>query len=154
MIRRLARLAFVACVVLVACGGVWEHTAPAARPSVGIVRFDARAFRPLWRQVEDCAGVRSDFNSVRWYVTLDSLDSFPTPMGPSLAVAYPGPRVIVIARLHLSDTLVIRHEAMHLIASPFWHRKELYQVGPCAPLVICVANCLTDTLAKWPQPRT
>lgn len=147
--RRGLQLLFVALTALVACGGgpMWVRTAPQYRPQVRLIPVRPGAlYARWWQHIERCTGQRSRISTVRWLTPADPAISFPTFAGDAYGATYPQERVVIIAQPWLLDSGLVMHEIGHLWASPFYHDPRFYQRGPCARLVVCWGNCLSDTL--------
>lgn len=115
----------------------------------GATRIRFMDYRGLWRDIERCSGRRSDYRAVTWYLVDAADDSTFVTLGldePSYASAWPYLGIIAIAAPLIAHVGIVRHEIAHMIASPDYHNPDVFQRGPCAPLVVCWTNCLTDTL--------
>jgi hypothetical protein len=141
-VKRVGWVLFCIAVSLVACG-----TKPSTRPvpageddlparMVEIARPDFYA--AWWREVEDCAGRKRNLRQVRWYTVLGPLiDWSPYPVA---GLAYNKRGIVIIASDWLFDSYLVRHEMLHLIASPYTHDSSLSR-GSCAHLVMCTGPC-------------
>lgn len=115
-----------------------------------LVRIKWIDYRRWWRDIERCSERRSNYRNVAWYVVADTGDSFELPWRSSRAygAAWPERRAIVLAAPWLNDPRMVRHEILHLVASPDSHDPALFQRGACAALVYCWAGCREDTVPR------
>ena len=139
---RLARVAFFTLVALTGCAAFWNPYGNEAAPPRDAIPLYGD-YKLWWQDTENCSGLLGDFRRVRWYAMKG--ESFEFQGFQLLGAAFPKRRVIVLALGSVLDSMVIRHEILHLLASPETHHPDYYQRGACASLVICHSNCLTDT---------
>lgn len=90
-------------------------------PPTGAYRIESPGeYRAAWLGVEECSGLRGDFDRVRWYAVPGP--SFPCPQG-NCSGRWLRPHDIYITESHVhngySGYFVARHEMLHdLIGAP------------------------------------
>jgi hypothetical protein len=65
------------------------------------------AWRRVYHEVERCAGMKGDYDAIRWSVMVAPLVG---PKGPTFAFTY-GSRIVLVR----NDTTYLRHEMLHHI---------------------------------------
>lgn len=155
--KKLLLTALILVIALIACATKPVPTPP-PRPEGPLPKGAApiTAIPPdyaVWfGEVKECVGYsRVEFQSIKWYMVLVKDDRgfrWPDPPKDTLWVAglaYSQLTAIVMGDLWVLKAPEIRHEIMHLAASPYGHDAELYQ-RKCKHLVTCVGACRSDTL--------
>lgn len=150
--NRLLRLSMVAAIFCVACASTPVPVPPIPeRPKLTPLPAGAVPIASLpgiyvswWRDVEQCAGRTANIARVSWYAVVPATEGFKWNGEMVLALAYDDRNAIVIAGPWLLDSMVVRHEILHLIASRRGHNPEYFQ-RRCRGLVMCFEDCLSDT---------
>ncbi len=149
-LRRLAAFASaLAALTLTTCA----HSPPPQppRPDALLLVDSSGAYKRWWREIEACAARRAPMRlrDVGFFVVIAQSLGVSDNGYVIAGVAELEPRpTIVLARPFVLRADIVRHEMLHLIASPGWHDAEMFQ-RRCAALVICVGSCVTDT-----EPRS
>ena len=148
--KRLLSTLFCVLVVLVACAHTPKRFEGPLPDKALRITVTPPQYKEWWHEVEACAGRSKPFQSVRWYVVASGPDGFPwrNPYRNNAVVwvaglAYSMSDQIVMASGWLFSAGDVKHEMLHLIASPASHDPRFYQ-GSCAGVVSCVGACLTD----------
>jgi hypothetical protein len=154
MLRKLLLTAFLFGVQMVACA-----SAPRVQPRLDggwpedAIPVTVRdSYKTWWSEIEECSGGRRvRYEDVRWFAIMHHppygfwwTDKF----GERLQVAglaFSDRNAIVMGEGWLFKADFIRHEMLHLLASPLGHSPEMFQ-RRCRDLVLCIGRCLTDTL--------
>lgn len=105
-------------------------------------------YRQWWKDVEGCAGARKPVHRARFFfIAAPDGDGFRHPWftDPLDGLAFPPRQWMAVASYAVLDSMTVRHEMLHLIASEGYHNPDLYQ-RRCKGLVWCYGSCLTDTL--------
>lgn len=137
--KRIGRVLLVCCIALVACGTGYGRPKELPIPR-GSIRLTNEYYAEWWKQIEECSGKTADYASVRFYALNDQGRGIPFKGELALALAYPNKHAIVLSLGTVMDSLVVRHEMLHLIASPGDH-SPLYYLDKCAHLVSCSSHC-------------
>lgn len=147
-------LALLGLVVTASCVTVRAPVIWLDRPAP-LVRIHPN-FRAQWRAVELCSGKRGSYRAVQWYVVANGRDNFTIPgqSHPALAAAWSRVPAVVFAAPWLTHDGIVTHEIGHLLVSPRWHDPDFYQRGPCARLMYCEGECLSDTIPPRTPPAT
>jgi len=76
------------------------------------------SWRPIYHEVEQCAGRRGDYDAIRWGVMESPLQG---PKGPTYAFTV-GRRIVLVR----GDTTYLRHEMLHhILEISGWHPHAL-----------------------------
>lgn len=158
MVRRLGTTLLCAAITMIACASKPEPP-PTPRVFEDHLPHDAvliKGVPPLYREwfdeVKECVGSsRIEYERIKWYtvITLSPAGFYWKDVwGREFMVAglaYSQKVAIVMGDRWLLSADHIRHELLHLIASPTGHDAELFQ-RKCPHLVACYGFCRTDTL--------
>lgn len=153
-VKRIASLLFCAVILLVACAGRLHPRTPSEPPlpkkafRIGQV---PEIYRRWWREVEDCSGKWKPIESVTFYVIYADSNGFPwhDETGDYLlaGLAFPQKQAIVMGTKWAAADQFVRHEMLHLIASPHGH-DPLYFKVLCADFVTCFGACAAEEAAS------
>lgn len=155
--RKVLLTAFLFLVAVVACGA--KPTVPAPRVYEGAIPKSAvpittppPEFAVYYQQVKECAGkARIPYRAIRWYFVITANDHgfrWVDPWGEVwwvAGLAYSQKNAIVMGDRWLFNPDYLRHELLHLVASPTSHDPEVFQ-RKCKHVVTCHSTCLSDTL--------
>lgn len=91
---------------------------------------DPAFLRPLWVQLQQCSGLRGDFDAVRFETT----PNLTTDGRETLGIWLPtGNRIVVVERLE-NDPRIWRHEMMHALLHGGSDHPAKYFNGVCGYL--------------------
>lgn len=102
-------------------------------------------YRRWWNDVEKCTGKRTPMRGVRVYVVMRSANGFAYNGQVLSGLAYAGRGTTVLSTDAMFDSAVVRHEFLHLQASPEYHNPEFYQ-RRCRAIVTCTDHCVADSI--------
>lgn len=119
---------------------------PPALPDGAFVVKKSEYYHQMWREVEGCSGLTYPFDKVTLYAVPSTLLGF---LYKGTALAGYGDRengFILMGVPWLTDDALVRHEMLHVIASPEGHNALYYGVfskdtlrvaGKCSHLIVC-----------------
>lgn len=134
----------------------WVTACMHAAPATPLPRLPAHAVEYVdssgtyvrwWGDVERCAGRAAPFafKRVKFYMVMSDSRGLRVANGHVVAgLTYIRLRAVVIASPYVFDAMLLRHEMLHLVASPT-HDPEYFQ-RRCRGVVVCAGSCISDTL--------
>lgn len=103
---------------------------------------DAKPLEPLapyrtwWALVEECSGLRGDFDRVQWYTS----ERIALEDGGHCGGWSPDGNRIVLAPDHVSNGGTVRHEMLHALTGHLGHSAD-YFITRCGALTPCEREC-------------
>lgn len=84
-------------------------------------------YRTWWAATEACAGLRGSFESITWYAVSGSAFSVSGGSAVGLTRILPWRTDVVLARAHVADELVVRHEMLHALLGRGGHPPVYFE---------------------------